>query len=57
MSDQSVKQLSWHHVASLDELPEGGGVLTPALALGAILRTRLSAAEHGEVMRFRVLTL
>ncbi len=42
---------------ALDELPEGGGVLTPALALGAILRTRLSAAEHGEVMRFRVLTL
>ena len=38
-----------------DELPAGGGVLTPALALGAALRRRLAAAEDGEFMRFRVL--
>ena len=37
-----------------DELPEGGGVLTPALALGAVLRRRLSAAEGGEFMQFRI---
>ena len=38
-----------------DELPAGGGVLTPALALGAVLRQRLAAVEGGEFMHFRVL--
>jgi short subunit dehydrogenase-like uncharacterized protein len=39
-----------------DELPAGGGVLTPALALGSVLRRRLAAVEGGEFMQFRVLT-
>ncbi len=39
-----------------DELPSGGGVLTPALALGSVLRKRLAAAEGGEFMHFRVLS-
>lgn len=39
-----------------DELPAGGGVLTPALALGSVLRRRLAAAEGGEFMHFRVLS-
>lgn len=39
-----------------DELPAGGGVLTPALALGSVLRKRLAAVEGGEFMRFRVLS-
>ncbi len=39
-----------------DELPPGGGVLTPALALGSVLRGRLAAVEGGEFMRFRVLS-
>jgi short subunit dehydrogenase-like uncharacterized protein len=38
-----------------DRLPEGGGVLTPALALGAVLRQRLCAAEGGKFMQFRLL--
>lgn len=38
-----------------DELPAGGGVLTPATALGSVLRRRLAAAEGGEFMHFRVL--
>jgi short subunit dehydrogenase-like uncharacterized protein len=38
-----------------EELPPGGGVLTPALALGSVLRARLAAAEGGEFMQFRVL--
>ncbi|MGD2152223.1 MAG: saccharopine dehydrogenase NADP-binding domain-containing protein [Gemmatimonadales bacterium] len=39
-----------------EKLPPGGGVLTPALALGSVLRERLSAAEGGEFMQFRVLS-
>jgi short subunit dehydrogenase-like uncharacterized protein len=39
-----------------DGLPVGAGALTPALALGSVLRERLSAAEGGEFMRFRVLS-
>ena len=35
--------------------PPGGGVLTPALALGSALRERLAAAERGGFMQFRVL--
>ena len=38
-----------------EETPQGGGVLTPALALGSVLRERLAAAERGEFMQFRVL--
>jgi short subunit dehydrogenase-like uncharacterized protein len=38
-----------------DELPAGGGVLTPALALGSVLRQRLAAAEGGEFMQSSVL--
>jgi hypothetical protein len=30
-------------------------VLTPALALGSVLRERLAATEGGEFMQFRVL--
>ncbi|MBT8452041.1 MAG: hypothetical protein KJO40_08765 [Deltaproteobacteria bacterium] len=37
------------------EAPPGGGVLTPALALGSVLRERLVAAEGGEFTQFRVL--
>ena len=39
----------------LEETPPGGGVLTPALALGSVLRERLAAAEGGKFMQFRVL--
>ena len=39
-----------------DELPAGGRVLTPALALGSVLRERLAAVEGGEFMHFRVLS-
>jgi len=35
--------------------PPSGGVLTPALALGSVLRERLAATEGGEFMQFRVL--
>jgi short subunit dehydrogenase-like uncharacterized protein len=38
-----------------EKAPPGGGVLTPALALGSVLRERLAAAEGGEFMQFRVL--
>jgi len=38
-----------------EEAPPSGGVLTPALALGSVLRERLAAAEGGEFMQFRVL--
>jgi len=38
-----------------EETPPGGGVLTPALALGSVLHERLEAAEGGEFMQFRVL--
>lgn len=38
-----------------EETPPGGGVLTPALALGSVLRERLAAVERGEFMQFRVL--
>ena len=38
-----------------EEAPRSGGVLTPALALGAVLRERLAATEGGEFMQFRVL--
>ena len=38
-----------------DRLPGGGGVLTPGLALGAVLRERLCAAEGGQFMQFRSL--
>ena len=37
------------------EAPPSGGVLTPALALGSVLRERLVAAEGGEFMQFRML--
>lgn len=39
-----------------DKLPTQCGVLTPATALGAALRERLSAAEGGAFMQFRVIT-
>ncbi len=39
----------------LDDAAPGGGVLTPATALGGTLRQRLADAEHGRFMRFRVL--
>jgi short subunit dehydrogenase-like uncharacterized protein len=38
-----------------ENLPPPGGVLTPATALGAPLRRRLSAAEDGSFMQFRVI--
>jgi short subunit dehydrogenase-like uncharacterized protein len=38
-----------------EEAAPGGGVLTPALALGSVLRERLAATEGGEFMQFRVL--
>ena len=38
-----------------EKAPPGGGVLTPALALGSVLRERLEAAERGEFMEFSVL--
>ena len=38
-----------------DEASPVGGVLTPALALGSVLRECLAAAEGGEFMQFRVL--
>jgi saccharopine dehydrogenase (NAD+, L-lysine-forming) len=43
--------LSWGH----EEAPRNGGVLTPWLALGSVLRERLAATERGEFMQFRVL--
>ena len=39
----------------LDEPPPRGGVLTPATALGPVLRQRLTDAEDGRFMQFRVL--
>jgi short subunit dehydrogenase-like uncharacterized protein len=39
-----------------EELPGGGGVLTPAIALGAVLRKRLAAAEGGEFMQFELIS-
>ena len=39
----------------LDEVPPRSGVLTPATALGPILRRRLAEAEGGRFMQFRVL--
>jgi short subunit dehydrogenase-like uncharacterized protein len=39
----------------LDEAPHRGGVLTPATALGPVLRRRLAEAEEGHFMRFRIL--
>ena len=39
----------------LDEALPGGGVLTPATALGPVLRQRLTEAEEGKFMRFRIL--
>ncbi len=38
-----------------DEASSRGGVLTPATALGPVLRRRLAEAEDGRFMRFRVL--
>jgi saccharopine dehydrogenase (NAD+, L-lysine-forming) len=38
-----------------EEAPGDGGVLTPWLALGSVLRERLVAAENGEFMQFQVL--
>ncbi len=38
-----------------EETPGDGGVLTPWLALGSVLRKRLAAAERGEFMQFRLL--
>lgn len=38
-----------------DELVPGGGVLTPALALGSVLRERLVVADRGDFMHFKVL--
>jgi short subunit dehydrogenase-like uncharacterized protein len=38
-----------------EEAPRDGGVLTPWLALGSVLRDRLVATESGEFMQFRVL--
>ena len=40
----------------LDEAPPRGGVLTPATALGPILRRRLAEAEEGRFMQFRILS-
>lgn len=40
----------------LDEAPPSAGVLTPATALGSVLRQRLSEAEDGGFMQFRALT-
>ena len=39
----------------LGEAPTHGGVLTPATALGPVLRQRLAQAEEGKFMQFRVL--
>lgn len=39
----------------LDEAPTRGGVLTPATALGPVLRRRLADAEDGRFMQFRIL--
>jgi short subunit dehydrogenase-like uncharacterized protein len=39
----------------LDEAPLRGGVLTPATALGPVLRRRLAEAEEGRFMQFRAL--
>ena len=39
----------------LDEAPPRGGVLTPATALGPVLRQRLAKAEEGQFMQFRIL--
>jgi short subunit dehydrogenase-like uncharacterized protein len=39
----------------LDEVPPRAGVLTPATALGPVLRQRLAEAEDGRFMQFRVL--
>jgi short subunit dehydrogenase-like uncharacterized protein len=39
----------------LDEAPAHGGVLTPATALGPVLRQRLAEAEEGHFMQFRIL--
>ena len=38
-----------------DEAPPRGGVLTPATALGPVLRQRLAEAEAGHFMQFRIL--
>jgi short subunit dehydrogenase-like uncharacterized protein len=40
----------------LDEAPPSGGVLTPATALGPVLRQRLARVEEGRFMQFRLLT-
>jgi len=40
---------------SQQEAPRSGGVLTPALALGSVLRERLAATQGGEFMQFGVL--
>ena len=39
----------------LDDTPPRGGVLTPATALGPVLRQRLAEAEQGRFMQFRIL--
>jgi short subunit dehydrogenase-like uncharacterized protein len=39
----------------LDEAPPRGGVLTPATALGPVLRRRLAEAEDGHFMQSRIL--
>jgi len=39
----------------LDEASPRGGVLTPATALGPVLRRRLTEAEEGRFMQFRML--
>ncbi len=39
----------------LDDAPSRGGVLTPATALGPVLRRRLARAEESDFMQFRVL--
>ncbi len=39
----------------LDDTPSRGGVLTPATALGPVLRQRLAEAEEGKFMQFRIL--
>ncbi len=39
----------------LDEASPRGGILTPATALGPVLRRRLAEAEEGRFMRFRML--
>jgi short subunit dehydrogenase-like uncharacterized protein len=39
----------------LDDAPPRGGVLTPATALGPVLRQRLAETEEGRFMQFRVL--